>query len=366
MALSENEKRRFENRYRGIADQNSDPFESLPDSVKARLYKRKSTLEKNAGDVPASKRKHIYSEFGTGVETEFRNNLPGLAQEYARKRAERERTLPLIGVGVYETMTGNNMPSLALEYAQERAAQGYKRPTLRDPEFAVEVAQNAYTGFQVAQRAMQESPSARSTAADYVSQRKPYSLRQTPYDQDLQKYAPQKVEEKSREKDFRNVGFYDHNNEFVRFDSLERQPDYNDIVAQSKRNGNPLEDYYNNPINRRLASMGKTDEDIISLTNNFDSASSRTRKYALMSDQERNNYNYIYGKAGKSAAEQYLDALQSTISQRGAAAQYAESKATPGLLRVPSNIGKSFEGGAKGAIEGFAALPDFLTGTAKD
>lgn len=366
MALSENEKRRFENRYRGIVDQRSDPFDALPDSVKARLYKRKSTLEKNAGDVPVSKRKHIYSEFGTGVETEFRNNLPGLAQEYARKRAESERTLPLIGTGVYGAMTGNNMPSLALEYAQERAAQGYKRPTLRDPEFAAEVVQNAYTGFQIAQRAMQERPSARSTAEEYVSQRKPYSLRQTPYDQDLQKYAPQKAEEKPREKDFRNVGFYDPNNEFVRFDSLERQPDYNDIVAQSKRNGNPLEDYYNNPVNRRLASMGKTDEDIISLTNNFDSATSRTRKYALMSDQERNNYNYIYGKAGKSAAEQYLDALQNTISLRGAAAQYAESKATPSLLRVPANIAKSFEGGAKGAIEGFAALPDFLTGTARD
>ena len=366
MALSENEKRRFENRYRGIVDQKSDPFDALPDSVKARLHKRKSTLEKNAGDVPASKRKHIYSEFGTGVETEFRNNLPGLAQEYARKRAESERTLPLIGTGVYGAMTGNNMPSLALEYAQERAAQGYKRPTLRDPEFAAEAVQNAYTGFQIAQRAMQERPSARSTAEEYVSQRKPYSLRQTPYDQDLQKYAPQMAEEKPREKDFRNVGFYDPNNEFVRFDSLERQPDYNDIVAQSKRNGNPLEDYYNNPVNRRLASMGKTDEDIISLTNNFDSATSRTRKYALMSDQERNNYNYIYGKAGKSAAEQYLDALQNTISLRGAAAQYAESKATPSLLRVPANIAKSFESGAKGAIEGFAALPDFLTGTARD
>ena len=366
MALSENEKRRFENRYRGIVDQKSDPFDALPDSVKARLYKRKSTLEKNAGDVPASKRKHIYSEFGTGVETEFRNNLPGLAQEYARKRAESERTLPFIGTGVYGAMTGNNMPSLALEYAQERAEQGYKRPTLRDPEFAALAVQNAYTGFQVAQRAMQEKPSARSTAADYVSQRKPYSLRQTPYDQDLQKYAPQKVEEKPREKDFRNVGFYDQNNEFVRFDSLERQPDYNDIVAQSKRNGNPLEDYYNNPVNRRLDSIGITGEDIISFTNNFDSATSRTRKYALMSDQERNNYNYIYGKAGKTAAEQYLDALQNTISQRGAAAQYAESQATPGLLRVPSNIGKSFEGGAKGAIEGFAALPDFLAGTEKD
>ena len=44
MALSENEKRRFENRYRGIVDQKNDPFDALPDSVKARLYKRKSTL----------------------------------------------------------------------------------------------------------------------------------------------------------------------------------------------------------------------------------------------------------------------------------------------------------------------------------
>lgn len=283
-----------------------------------------------------------------------------------KQHEEMKQKLPQIGAGFAGAMTGNNMPSLALEYARERAAKGYKRPTLRDQDFAAEAAQNAYTGFQIAQRAMQERPSIRSTAEEYVSQRKPYSLRQTPYDQDLQKYAPQKVEEKPREKDFRNVGFYDSDNEFVRFDSLERQPDYNDIVAQSKRNGNPLEDYYNNPINRSLASIGITDEDIISFTSNFDSASSRTRKYALMSDQERNNYNYIYGKAGKSAAEQYLDALQNTISQRGAAAQYAESKATPGLLRVPSNIGKSFEGGIKGAIEGLAALPDFLVGAEKD
>lgn len=378
MALSENEKRRFENRYRGIVDQKSDPFDALPDSVKARLYKRKSTLEKNAGDVPASKRKHIYSEFGTGVETEFRNNLPGLAQEYARKRAESERTLPFIGTGVYGAMTGNNMPSLALEYAQERAAQGYKRPTLRDPDFAASAVKNAYTGAAVAQNAILNGITSTQKEV-YQNPGSPFApIRQTKEEQarieDYKKslaeeYAlsKQKEEEEKRRKNrLEKIGFYDQNNEFVRFDSLERQPDYNDLVAQSKRNGNPLEDYYNNLVNRRLDSMGITDEDIISFTNNFDSATSRTRKYALMSDQERNNYNYIYGKAGKSAAEQYLDALQNTISQRGAEAQYAESKATPGLLRLPANIGKSFEGGAKGAIEGFAALPDFLTGTARD
>ena len=317
MALSENEKRRFENRYRGIVDQKSDPFDALPDSVKARLYKRKSTLEKNAGDVPASKRKHIYSEFGTGVETEFRNNLPGLAQEYARKRAERARTLPLIGAGVYEAMTGNNMPSLALEYAQERAAQGYKRPTLKDPDFAEEAIQNAYTGFQVAQRAMQEKPSARSTAAEYMatkdsqSKRKPYTLRNTPYDQDLEVYTPPEVEEKRRREKFKNVGFYDQNDEFVRYDGLERQSDFPEMVKSGKEKDNVFNANYG-----LIDYLNKDKRDVMKAANT---------NFTYMTDTEKDLYYYLNAKYGAKAASNYVESINKELNRRSA--EYATAQA---------------------------------------
>ncbi|WP_302327824.1 hypothetical protein [Enterocloster lavalensis] len=310
MALSENEKRRFENRYRGIAGQNSDPFESLPDSVKARLYKRKSTLEKNAGDVPASKRKHIYSEFGTGVETEFRNNLPGLAQEYARKRAERERTLPLIGAGVYEAMTGNNMPSLALEYAQERAAQGYKRPSLKDTDFRNKVLENAFTGLQLSQMAMKGSPSEKDTAAEYMatkdsqSKRKPYTLRNTPYDQDLAVYTPPEVEEKRRREKFKNVGFYDQNDEFVRYDGLERQSDFPEMVKSGKEKDNVFNANYG-----LIDYLNKDKRDVLKATNT---------NFTYMTDTEKDLYYYLNAKYGAKAASNYVESISKELNRRSA------------------------------------------------
>ena len=310
MALSENEKRRFENRYRGIVDQKSDPFDALPDSVKARLYKRKSTLEKNAGDVPVSKRKHIYSEFGTGVETEFRNNLPGLAQEYARKRAESERTLPLIGTGVYGAMTGNNMPSLALEYAQERAAQGYKRPTLKDENFRNKVLDNAYTGYQLSQMAMKGNPSAKDTAAEYMatkdsqSKRKPYTLRNTPYDQDLEVYTPPEVEEKRRREKFKNVGFYDQNDEFVRYDGLERQSDFPEMVKSGKEKDNVFNANYG-----LIDYLNKDKRDVLKATNT---------NFTYMTDTEKDLYYYLNAKFGAKAASNYVESINKELNRRSA------------------------------------------------
>lgn len=317
MALSENEKRRFENRYRGIVDQKSDPFDALPDSVKARLYKRKSTLEKNAGDVPASKRKHIYSEFGTGVETEFRNNLPGLAQEYARKRAERERTLPLIGAGVYEAMTGNNMPSLALEYAQERAAQGYKRPSLKDTDFRNKVLENAFTGLQLSQMAMKGSPSAKDTAAEYMatkdsqSKRKPYTLRNTPYDQDLAVYTPPEVEEKRRREKFENVGFYDQNDEFVRYDGLERQSDFPEMVKSGKEKDNVFNANYG-----LIDYLNKDKRDVMKAANT---------NFTYMTDTEKDLYYYLNAKYGAKAASNYVESINKELNRRSA--EYATAQA---------------------------------------
>lgn len=278
-------------------------------------------------------------------------------KNFERQKAdyERKNQLAQIGTTAYGVMYGNSMPELAREYAATKRISAKNLP-----------------GAATYLRTEDKAPAYKNPGSPFAP------LRQTQAEQaeieEYKKYlenenkiARQKEEEeKRREYELSKVGFYDQNNAFIRYESLERQPDYNEVVAQAKESNNPLENYYNNPINRRLSQKGITDEDIISFTNNFDSSTSRTRKYVLMSDQEKDNYNYIYGKAGKKAADQYLDSLQNTISLRGAAAQYAESKQVPGVLQIPNNVAKSFEGGVKGAVEGFKALPDFVTGNARD
>lgn len=227
-----------------------------------------------------------------------------------KQHEEIKQKLPQIGAGFAGAMTGNNMPSLALEYAEERAAQGYKRPTLRDPDFAAEAAQNAYTGFQVAQRAMQEKPSARSTAAEYMatkdsqSKRKPYTLRNTPYDQDLEVYTPPEVEEKRRREKFKNVGFYDQNDEFVRYDGLERQSDFPEMVKSGKEKDNVFNANYG-----LIDYLNKDKRDVMKAANT---------NFTYMTDTEKDLYYYLNAKYGAKAASNYVESINKELNRRSA------------------------------------------------
>lgn len=364
MALSENEKRRFENRYRGIVDQRSDPFDALPDSVKARLYKRKSTLEKNAGDVPASKRKHIYSEFGTGVETEFRNNLPGLAQEYARKRAESERTLPLIGTGVYGAMTGNNMPSLALEYAQEQATKGYKRPTLRDPNFAATAVKNAYTGAAVTQNAILNGiPSAQKEV--YQNPGSPFApIRQTKEEQarieDYKKslakeYAESKQKEeenKRKEYELGKIGFTKPDGSFVGYDQIEQQPDFSEQVERGKNIGGNTIDI--------MSAIGN------SPIKDFYAFKNTAKPIAGMSDDQKDRYYYLLSSAGEDAAKAYLNAERDNANYRFAAQKLEKLDQLPKPIGYAQKVNNAFMGGMENAQTGIDNLPSMILGKRPD
>lgn len=68
------------------------------------------------------------------------------------------------------------------------------------------------------------------------------------------------------------------------------------------------------------------------------------RKYALMTERERYTYDYVFEKAGKEAADKYLDSLQDTINLRSAQDKYTRDETTvPDPMKVPYNIGKSLE-----------------------
>lgn len=230
--------------------------------------------------------------------------------EWGKKRESRKQDLAKIGTGVMGAMTGNNMPSLALEYAQERAAQGYERPTLKDENFRNKVLDNAYTGYQLAQMAMKGNQTTRSTAAEYMatkdsqSKRKPYTLRNTPYDQDLEVYTPPEVEEKRRREKFKNVGFYDQNDEFVRYDGLERQSDFPEMVKSGKEKDNVFAANYG-----LIDYLDKDKRDVLKAAN---------ANFTYMTNTEKNMYYYLNAKYGAKEAADYVQSINKELNARSA------------------------------------------------
>lgn len=144
----------------------------------------------------------------------------------------------------------------------------------------------------------------------------------------------------------------------ISYDEIEQMNDYKEVVEKAKEGKDPL----------ARSGFGNffTDEDILKFTRGFSSDSSPLRRNALLSDQEKDRYYYLYEKKGKETADLYLESLQNTINYRGAAEEYAAYRNLPAAVRIPNDMIQSFEGGAKSAVEGLKTLPDVFMGKQRD
>lgn len=144
----------------------------------------------------------------------------------------------------------------------------------------------------------------------------------------------------------------------ISYDEIEQMNDYKEVVEKAKEGKDPL----------ARGGFGSffADEDILKFTRGFSSDSSPLRRNALLSNQEKDRYYYLYEKKGKETADLYLESLQNTINYRGAAEEYAAYRNLPAAVRIPNDMIQSFEGGAKSAVEGLKTLPDVFMGKQRD
>lgn len=180
------------------------------------------------------------------------------------------------------------------------------------------------------------------------------------------------------------IGYQD-GYQFKRYIDLPNEPDFAQTVEKAKANepswmeraqfwkktSNPVEDAYRQ-MEKMWGKEGATQEDIrektLKRTMGVGSESDNMlRKYALMTDRERYTYDYVFEKAGKEAADKYLDSLQDTINLRSAQDKYTRDETTvPDPMKIPYNIGKSFGIGAESAVKGIGHLPDAILGRQPD
>lgn len=202
-----------------------------------------------------------------------------------------------------------------------------------------------------------------------------------------EKQAKQKREQEQQEtkRILDKTGFQD-GYQFKRYVDLPNEPDFAETIDKAKNNdpswleriqfwkneANPVEDAF-----REIESMQKgpiwnrqpaNKEDILSRTEGMATEhASSLRKYAMLTDNERYTYDYVFEKAGRDAANKYLATLQDKINQRSALDRYERAdKSVPNALKIPYNIGKSAEIGAESAIRGMEYLPDAIRGKQKD
>lgn len=180
------------------------------------------------------------------------------------------------------------------------------------------------------------------------------------------------------------IGYQD-GYQFKRYIDLPNEPDFAQTVEKAKANdpswmeraqfwkktSNPVEDAYRQ-MEKMWGKDGATQEDIrektLKRTMGVGSESDNMlRKYALMTERERYTYDYVFEKAGKEAADKYLDSLQDTINLRSAQDKYTRDETTvPDPMKIPYNIGKSFGIGAESAVKGIGHLPDAILGRQPD
>ena len=225
-------------------------------------------------------------------------------------------------------------------------------------------------------------------------------IRQTPEQkvkvEEYTKYLAEKTKQERQQKQKREqeqqetkrildkVGYQD-GYQFKRYIDLPNEPDFAKTVEKAKANdpswmeraqfwkktSNPVEDAYRQ-MEKMWGKDGATQEDIrektLKRTMGVGSESDNMlRKYALMTERERYTYDYVFEKAGKEAADKYLDSLQDTINLRSAQDKYTRDETTvPDPMKVPYNIGKSFGIGAESAVKGIGHLPEAILGRQPD
>ncbi|MBS6955970.1 MAG: hypothetical protein KH230_22385 [Enterocloster asparagiformis] len=284
--------------------------------------------------------------------------------EWGKKRESRKQDIAKMGTGVMGAMTGNNMPSLALEYARERAAQGYKRPTLQNPDFAAEAVQNAYTGFQIAQNAITKGiPSPKKEV--YQNPGSPFApIRKTKEEQNkIEEYkkihAEDYAELKKREEEenrikyeLGKIGFTKPDGSFAEYNQIEQQPDYYDQVDHGKKmSGSTLD------IMRAIGDSSLKD---------FYAFKNTAKPIAGMTDDQLNRYYYLLSSVGKEAAKAYLNVARDNANYESAAQKLEKYNQLPGPIGYAQKVNSAFMGGMENAQTGIDNLPSMILGTRPD
>lgn len=321
--------------YEDISGEDTAPQRQISSNVQGMLEKRKKQI---AGyDKVKTKKtdKRQYSIYGNDEKTLYRSHLAQMAEDYARERIKKHEA------DVNNTVQDSHSMSQTDFF---RADRENARKMARDKKFA------EWRNDQTVEpeRDISLNNLLESASSEQLSQ--------------MGRSA--KEASNKREKEIHEAAKYGFTlppfAKPISYDDIEQMHDYDTMIAKAKEDGDPL---------ASRGFFGKqyfTDDEIVKYSNGFDASNNKLRRNALLNDQERNRYYYLYEKKGKETADLYLESLQNEINYRGAAEEYAAYRSLPGVARIPNDIIKSFEGGAKSAIEGLKALPDAFTGKERD
>lgn len=321
--------------YEDISGEDTAPQRQISSNVQGMLEKRKKQI---AGyDKVKTKKtdKRQYSIYGNDEKTLYRSHLAQMAEDYARERIKKHEA------DVNNTVQDSHSMSQTDFF---RADRENARKMARDKKFA------EWRNDQTVEpeRDISLNNLLESASSEQLSQ--------------MGRSA--KEASNKREKEIHEAAKHGFTlppfAKPISYDDIEQMHDYDTMIAKAKEDGDPL---------APRGFFGKqrfTDDEVVKYTNGFDASNNKLRRNALLNDQERNRYYYLYEKKGKETADLYLESLQNEINYRGAAEEYAANRSLLGVVRIPNDMIQSFEGGAKSAIEGLKALPDAFMGKERD
>lgn len=167
--------------------------------------------------------------------------------------------------------------------------------------------------------------------------------------------------------------------DLVRYDELEKLPDYASMVAAGERAQaeRKEEERIRSPLDfieklAKSAVLGPFEEGKTSAPADLVTELTRKdgqitgRQESLLNDTEKDRYYYLLAKAGQEAADTYLNSLKDQLALRGAMEDYEAVQKFPGPIRGIEKGAISFSGGVQGAVTGFKNLPALVTGGETD
>lgn len=269
--------------YEDIGEDDATPQRQISSNVQGMLEKRKKQI---AGyDKVAAKKtdKRKYSIYGNDEQTLYRNHLSQMAEDYARERIRQ-----------HEADVGDSIQD-SHSMAQTdffRADRENARKMTRDKKFAEwRNNQTAEPERDISLNNLLESASSEQLSQMGKSAKEASRNRQK--------------EVYQKQKSLDQTGFIDNKNNFIRYDSLERQqPDFREMMEEGRNNDNifnpnstygPM-DYFNKE--KRAVLQGSQ------------------YNFTKMTDTEKNLYYYLNGKYGAEAATNYIKSISEELNRR--------------------------------------------------
>lgn len=269
--------------YEDISGEDTAPQRQISSNVQGMLDKRKKQI---AGyDKVKTKKtdKRKYSIYGNDEKTLYRSHLAQMAEDYARERIKKHEA------DVNNTVQDSHSMSQTDFF---RADRENARKMARDKKFAewrnnqtVEPERDISLN-NLLESASSEQLSQMGRSAKEASRNRQKELYQ-------------------KQKSLNQTGFTDKENNFIRYDSLERQqPDFHEMVEEGRNKDNifnpnstygPM-DYFNKE--KRTVLQGSK------------------YNFTKMTDTEKNLYYYLNGKYGAQAATNYIESISEELNRR--------------------------------------------------